>query len=104
MLKSGTSHEGIHITETYKDFEVAQSAMKHRQKKRIKSTVTEKYPPSCFVEGIPKDRNENQVKTACPELDMDPLHVHIMGPQKGTGMLFSFQVACLLFYPTLTFH
>ena len=73
--------------------------MKHRQKKRIKSTVTEKYHPSCFVEGIPKDWNENQVKTACPELDMDPLHFH-MGLQKGTGMLFSFQVVFLLFYPT----
>ncbi len=97
--------EGINITETYKDFEAAQSAMKRRQKKRIKSTVTEKYPPPCnvFVEGIPKGWNENQVKTACRELDMEPLHVH-MGQQKGTGMLFSFQVAFLLFYPTLTFH
>lgn len=91
--------------ESYKDFEVAQSAMKRGQKERIKSTVTEKYPPPCnvFVEGIPKDWNENQVKTACREHDMNPLHVQ-MCQQKGTGMLFSFQVAFLLFYPTLTFH
>ena len=104
-LESGISHEGIQITESYKDFEVAQSAMKRGQKERIKSTVTEKYPPPCnvFVEGIPKDWNENQVKTACREHDMNPLHVQ-MCQQKGTGMLFSFQVAFLLFYPTLTFH
>jgi len=34
---------------------------------------------------------------------MEPLHFH-MGWQKGTGMLFSFQVVFVLFYPTLTFH
>ena len=105
VLESGTSHKGIHITETCKDFEAAQSAMKHRQKKHIKSTVTGKHPPPCsvFVEGIPKDWNENQVKTACRELGMEPLHVHMV-QKKGTGMLFSFQVAFLLFYPTFTFH
>jgi hypothetical protein len=103
VLESGI--EGIQITESYKDFEVTQSAMKRGQKERIKSTVTEKYPPPCnvFVEGIPKDWNENQVKTACREHDMNPLHVQ-MCQQKGTGMLFSFQVAFLLFYPKLTFH
>ncbi len=101
VFESGISHEGIHITESYKDFEAAQSAMKCGQKERIKSTVTE----TCYVyvEGIPSGWNEDQVKTACGELDMDPLHVQ-MGPRKRTGMLLSFQVAFLLFYPTLTFH
>ena len=92
VLESGISHEGIQITESYKDFEVAQSAMKRGRKERIKSTVTEKYPPPCnvFVEGIPKDWNENQVKTACHEHDMNPLHVQ-MCQQKGTGMCYFIQ-------------
>jgi hypothetical protein len=108
LLKSATSRGGNPITdtttETYNDFGAAYSAMKRKQKKH--NTVPEKNPLSCgvFFEGIPFGWNENQVKTACSEHGKEPLHVKMAGQRKGTGMLFSFQVAFLLFYPTLTFH